>query len=745
MKIRQIKITPGVEWVEIEDLGLRILCGCPADIVKHLMRRGLIIDTIVGDVPAETGPNTILISDMTLQSGEFCDLAEFPVLQMLYKQGMLLPGHPNNTGRKPLLMGLENQLRAQLNYIHRGNYGLISKEELLATGMDDDLADRMMRIKTHFAFGEIRRPSELLDCLPLDHHETEIAKGVTIKRITLNKYRLDYDGEHVIINMNLPEGESYKSPYPLGMHHVSREYFSVIHSGEGDGWDIDRPCMGSLLSFQGKLYLIDAGPNLGAILNSLSLSVNELDGIFHTHCHDDHFAGLTALLQSDHKLRYYATPYVRSAVTKKLSALLSIDEEEFGNYFDISDLVTNVWQDIGGLGVMPVVSPHPVENTIFKFSVLGPKGHYTYNHLADIAADRILDDMVDNATETSGMTPEYCEEVKQEYRSYASLKKIDIGGGMIHGDAVDFADDPSNKLVLAHLNRDLTTEERKIGSGAEFGTADVLIPASQDYLRRQAYRYLQSYFPTLSNSKLQILLNNRLRKLNPHEILMQQGEPVGELLLVLSGNAEEIRGDSHEVVRLAAGDFLGELPALQGTEANATLRATSFLSVLVIPSEQYLAFIDQYADRRLIEDLARKRLWLRNTWLFNEGLSYPVHNRVANSMVMSELDDGLVPENADNENVLRILDSGVVKRFLDDNVLETIRAGDFFNEGRAIFNVTPKSHWMTIGNAQVWDISADIIADIPIVRWKMLETFRRRIQTVRDANFVAPVLEAAEA
>ena len=29
---------------------------------------------------------------------------EFPVLQMLYRQGMLLPNHPNNTGVKPLLI-----------------------------------------------------------------------------------------------------------------------------------------------------------------------------------------------------------------------------------------------------------------------------------------------------------------------------------------------------------------------------------------------------------------------------------------------------------------------------------------------------------------------------------------------------------------------------------------------------------------------------------------------------------------
>ena len=41
------------------------------------------------------------------------ECAEFPVLQMLYKQGMLVPGHPNNTGAKPLLIGARAQVDAQ--------------------------------------------------------------------------------------------------------------------------------------------------------------------------------------------------------------------------------------------------------------------------------------------------------------------------------------------------------------------------------------------------------------------------------------------------------------------------------------------------------------------------------------------------------------------------------------------------------------------------------------------------------
>ena len=74
--------------------------------------------------------------------------------------------------------------------------------------------------------------------------------------------------------------------------------------------------MSSIICFQGKLFLVDAGPNLPAIMNALGISVSEIEGIFHTHSHDDHFAGLPTLMRTDHRIRYFATPLVRAAVAR---------------------------------------------------------------------------------------------------------------------------------------------------------------------------------------------------------------------------------------------------------------------------------------------------------------------------------------------------------------------------------------------------------------------------------------------
>jgi len=120
-KIKRMEVIRGVYWVEIPDAELYMLCGCPEDATKHLMRLRLIVPREKDGVTFETGPNAVLLSDVALQNGKFCNLAEFPVLQMLYRQGMLIPGHPNNTGLKPMLIGAKDQIDAQMEYIYRAN------------------------------------------------------------------------------------------------------------------------------------------------------------------------------------------------------------------------------------------------------------------------------------------------------------------------------------------------------------------------------------------------------------------------------------------------------------------------------------------------------------------------------------------------------------------------------------------------------------------------------------------------
>jgi len=151
MLVKKLKVSTGIFWVEVPQANVFMLCGCPADAVKHLKKRGLVetIDKKIGQniVSYESGPNCILLSEVLMQNGSFSNLIEFPAMQMLYLQGMGIPNHPNNTGIRPMIIGTDEQIKAQMKYFYRGNYGLINKEELAAAGITGETAEQMMRIK----------------------------------------------------------------------------------------------------------------------------------------------------------------------------------------------------------------------------------------------------------------------------------------------------------------------------------------------------------------------------------------------------------------------------------------------------------------------------------------------------------------------------------------------------------------------------------------------------------------------
>ncbi|MCX7788966.1 MAG: cyclic nucleotide-binding domain-containing protein, partial [Spirochaetes bacterium] len=720
--MKKVKVATGIYWIDAPEAGLFIQCGCPADSVKHLIKKGLIRTESRNGVTFETGPNAILLSDLPLQNERFSNLSEFPILQMFYRQGLIIPGHPNNTGVKPILLGIEDQVQSQAEYIFRGNYGLVSREELLEAGMTEAEAETALRMKRWFAFGRFRSTEDLLDLRPVGSEPMEIRGGLCIQRTGVNRYTFTLGKERIDIDLNLKPGEEYEAPFNLGFHCISRDYFSVIHSGEGDGWDPDRPCMASIICFQGKFYLIDAGPNLIHALRSLGISINEIEGMFHTHAHDDHFNGLTALMRSDHKVKYFAVPWVRFSVAKKLSALLKVPESRFEELFEIHDLRVNDWNDIGGFEVMPIPSPHPVETTIFRFRSAVDDGYTSYAHLADIASFAVLDSMVTEDPGKPGMDRQEIQLVKKRYLEPADLKKIDIGGGMIHGSAKDFEGDLSKILLLSHTNRPLTQEEQTIGSSARFGSVNVLIPSDRDYTKGLAFHYFQMIFPGVPIPELELLLRCPMVTLNPGTTLLRKGEKNDGIYLILSGILEYVLEEQKGRHLLFAGAMIGELSGIFGTETQGTFRALSFIQALKIPTSQYLSFLDRNGIMEETKSEISRRQFLHHTWLLGEALSCPVRSRIASKMEPLEVPRGA----ALPSEVLSILEEGEATLYFGEESMESIGPMEFFGEEAVLRTRNRTFSALADSPCKVWTIPPEVLVDIPVVMWKLLETHERR-------------------
>ena len=725
-KIRRLEVIRGVYWVEIQEAGVQMLCGCPEDSVKHLMQRRLIVPRAIDGVTFETGPNVILLSDVALQNGKFCNLAEFPVLQMLYRQGMLIPGHPNNTGLKPLLLGSKEQITAQMDYIYRGKYGLTSEEEIIAAGETPERANEIMRMKLKFAFGRILDTEELLDSLVVEDKPREIRTGVTIARNRTNVFDIAYEDEVVTIDLTVKRGRNDRSAYPLGFQSINRDYFSVIHSGQGDGWDVNRPCMASIIVFQGKIFLIDAGPNISYSLTALGIGVNEVEGNFHTHCHDDHFAGLTTLMRTDHRIKYFATPLVRASVFKKLSALLSTDEDMISGYFDIHDLEFDKWNDIDGLEVRPILSPHPVETSAFYFRTFWEGQYLTYAHLADISSIEMLRNMVTDDDDAPGITQREFERTYDEYLTEVKLKKIDIGGGMIHGEADDFQDDMSDRIVFAHRADPLTNRQKEIGSSATFGVVDSMVSDQTGNLRRFSFEFLRAYFPQMEPHYLRTLLNHPIVEFMPGSIMLRKGRMNEDIFLIVTGTVEKIRSEDDVYNIISAGGLVGEFSCLHGYPSTSTYRAVSYVQSLRLTGASYMEFIKKNKLDAKTKRLMENREVLEQTWLFGETISPPVQNQLAEAMVLREYDDeGIVLEDLPPTSVY-IINSGEIKRMRNGEVIETLRSGSFFGEERILFDKSQAFDYQTAAPCRIFEIPEDRISGIPVVMWKLLESYEFR-------------------
>lgn len=717
--IRKIFVTTGVYFVEIPEINLNILCGCPADVVKHLIKRGLIQKVETNGVEYENGPNAILLSDLGIQGENFSNMAEFPILQILYRQGKLIPNHPNNDGTKPLLIGNAEQIQAQMEYIYRGNYGLISENELLDAGASKEFAKEMMQIKLQFAFGKIKKSEEFLDTLKLNDQNCEIRDGAYIKRLSPNVFEISYKQQSIEVDLNLKFDEFYPSPISFGNHHINREYFAVLHSGEGDGWDTERPSMSSILMFQGKIYLIDAGPATPNTLISLGIGINEIEGIFHTHSHDDHFAGLPDLMRTDKKIKYFSTSIVRMSVIKKLMALLSCHEDEIYHYFDFQDLEANKWNHIDGLEVYPTYSPHPVENVVFQFRSLWHDGYRTYTHLADICAFDQIDQLINQNNKTA-------ELAKNTFLTPATLKKIDIGGGMIHGRASDFENDQSAKIVLAHTAFELTKEQKKIGSSASFGTVDILIPNTQTQELRSAFHFFKNDFPDLIPEKIRMLLNNETVLINPQEILIREGQVADFVYFVLSGYAEMIHATNENISILYAGSMMGELSALLNRPSRRTYRSKSYIRALKIPASFYRNFIEENNLLHEIERVQESWICLSENRLFDEGVSYPTINDLVKKTTLKSYDENDEIILKDNQYV-QIVKQGKFGLYSHNVLLEEFGSGSYFGEDSIFSDDFPCTlHVKALETSEVYLIPNQLLGDIPVSRLKMLQTKRQR-------------------
>ncbi|PKM76102.1 MAG: cyclic nucleotide-binding protein, partial [Firmicutes bacterium HGW-Firmicutes-15] len=352
-------------------------------------------------------------------------------------------------------------------------------------------------------------------------------------------------------------------------------------------------------------------------------------------------------------------------------------------------------------------------------------GYKTYAHLADIAALDLLKGMITEDSTKSGISKEYYDKVKEAYLTPVCLKKIDIGGGLIHGNAEDFKKDTSQKILLSHNALPLTDMQKEIGDNTSFGAVDVLISSQQDYSKRFIYQYLRTYFPDVPQYEINMLLNCPVTSFNPGAILVRKGEKNKYVFILLSGLMEFINHDMGINNKLTVGSMAGELSGLMDNEVSGTYRAVSYVKVLQVPCNIYVEFLKR---NNIFDDFKNnigERYYLQNTWLFGERVSCPQKSKLAQAMKMENYTAGEVLPTDENDGLF-LLYEGEIAILSKNKIIEYLKPGGFFGEESIINNSATFFNAHVEKPSKVYRIPEYLIKDIPIVQWKLLEAFKRR-------------------
>ena len=129
-------------------------------------------------------------------------------------------------------------------------------------------------------------------------------------------------------------------------------------------------------------------------------------------------------------------------------------------------------------------------------------------------------------------------------------------------------------------------------------------------------------YPTLTAAQLaRIAAHGRRRRVEQGEVLVQAGEPVARLFVVVEGRIDGVRPsatDGELVVSLGPGMFTGEVTMLSGRRGLAQIRAAAAGEVIEIGREDLLALIQGDGE---LSELFMRAFILRRVELVARGVS----------------------------------------------------------------------------------------------------------------------------
>jgi hemerythrin len=601
---------------------LQLAVGFPEEVVKAWMKAGAQV-------------NAWLIPDVRTAHGIVQWALEFPLYHALFVRGTFARGE-----KVPVVVH-EEVWRDVVAYLRLTLLGL-TREEMRVEGIEEGVAEMLGRESDYLALkrgdGAVARIEDFLEPVFFDGEGVARCGPLAIRAHGNNTWSLFSARDRVEeFHLEAPVGQvpTYAANIPPATTPVLPQPFELIMLGASNGFDVEGACSNMVVQANGRFVLIDAGPYIRTTLRHAGVAINQLGALIVTHAHEDHAVGLSALLETRHRLELFVSRENAAILRRKLAILnpqVSSPGTLLDDAFDVRIVEAGREYAHRGLGMRFHYTMHSVPCTGVELSVCGPAGR----RRVLITGDSDSREHIEQAAARGAVTAERYRQLMELYAWDGDLVLADAGGGAIHGAETDFEGSRA-EVVHFHSGKLEAPHRHTLARAGHRYTliADQGRPSALE--RGIAQRALAQGFPGADSDAIAVLLDAAtVTSVNTGQVVLRQGDDGRELYAAITGELAvvvEREGEVVEIGRIDAGEVFGERAGVGGAPRAATVIAVTPTRLVRVPGEEFIRFS---IAARLPGELPE--LWVRRRAL--EGVRMLAS---ASSSIKSQLAQHAVP------------------------------------------------------------------------------------------------------
>jgi hypothetical protein len=563
-----------------------ILIGQPPDIVKGLLRKGIVrFDTLV-------------LPDVREHDGSLLNNLEFPLYAFLF----VAKGLADN--RRLNLVGDDSAISQALRLLRITLIGPTPAElDAWATenGLKQEWLDTAHELSLRYPDGRVMPVEDFFNLVPFANNQATIGQH-TIERLGNNHFTVS-NGSGTV-SVDLKEDEHILPPYPVVTDYFAGglNKFSIEVLGGASGFSTTEPCTGLVMCFNGSYILIDSVPFLNRHLAARGISKNQVSALFLTHLHDDH-CSMFPLMEMPHRVEVITTREIFGMAMDKLACGLGWKTEIIEQHFQLVEVRPGETIDYYGLNI-------EVHNTVHSIPTIGATFGATHRGKTRdvcVVGDNQSMTKIREMGEAGIVRQSTIDNLDRLYHQKFHLLIADGGAGDIHGDPADALQSASERVVFVHVD-DVPDMLKTTFSVVSSGKRYTLFEGGSAIDTARIHHHLTEWLgQPLPNRWLNnLLIEQEIYRYNADDVIIVEGSSANDAVyLLLTGYCDVVKIDNGQrltVASLQAGDVIGEMATLTGAGVrNASVIATTPVTVCVFNAQAFHNFIRNSGMQKQLE------------------------------------------------------------------------------------------------------------------------------------------------